>query len=184
VAKKTVVLIPFWIQETMKRNGLQLADCLKFEVVKPITSLNDLVLFYALQQRDTHLVGKDTYLNNGLYGAWANSIPADNKELLSFFTDSVTELCRDASFQAELDARLFCADAAQGQYKEAFDIYDLTPEVVGVVVNPGFFVGTGNTELQQSLVEAILKVLYVYEPSHEVAKTPLFKRFLELLSGK
>ena len=184
MARKHIVLIPHWVQETIKRNGLTLSDVLNFEKIKPLLSVQDLVGLLTLQDFTKPVFGVD-YINSNLWNIWSDSISKDNQNLKKFFTDSVTQLSHDQSFHKEVNDRLFCEDARTDFHKEPFDTYDLPmTDVVAVVIYPGFFVGNANASLQQSLIEAILKVLYVYEPSHEVAKTPLFKRFLELLSGK
>lgn len=180
--KKQIVLIPFWIQEIMKRNNMPLAECLEFPKVKPVMALNDLVEFSALQEHMDFVLGTK-FAGTHLYWVWASSIPNGNadSELMQAL-NSASTLSKDESFQKELKSRLFDTAAKSSHYKEPFITYDLSPTVVGVVIYPGFFDRENNTALQKPLVEAILKVLYVYEPSHEVAKTPLFKRYLELLS--
>ncbi len=69
------------------------------------------------------------------------------------------------------------------RYKEPFATYDLTPEVAGVVIYPGYFTTDTIQKYQHELIVSILKVFYVYSAYHEVCKTPFFKRYLELLAG-
>ncbi len=179
--QKAIVLIPHWVQEILQRNQLPLSACLDLEKIKPIMSLNDLVSFAALQSFYKQITGADSPMNSLLW-VWSQSFPTTNVEMKDFLWNKVNTLSSDASFKNEVKTRLLSADARVSQHKDAFITYDLQPQVVGVVIFPGFFVGEYGSEFQKPLVEAILKLLYVYESTHEVAKTPLFKRYLELLS--
>jgi hypothetical protein len=181
--KKKVVLIPHWIQETLRRNPMvTLADCVDFTKMRELLSVSDLVGFSALQGEPfgKKLIGPDIYFGD-LVMLWFASIPNDNRELNEFLGRTVCALDNQESFRKELEGRLFEAEARLPQYESPFCVHDLTPEVVGVVLYPGFFVGTNTKELQLELLRAILKVLYVYDTYSEVAQTSLFKRYLELL---
>lgn len=179
---KRIVLIPHWVQDILSRNKMPLSDCLNVGKIKPVMALSDLLCFAALQKHMQHVFGSPV-VGDELYWLWLESV-GDNAELRKFVNDSVMGLSRDPSYNREVYSRLFEEDSKNVHQENAFITYDLSPEVVGVVIHPGFFVSQHNLELQKSLVKAILKVLYVYAPSHEVAKTPLFKRYLELLNGK
>lgn len=179
--EKQIVFIPYWVQETLQRNQLPLADCLNLAKIQPLMSLNDVVAFYTLQDYYERVMGIQAFAPTGLFWSWINGIPEGESVLRSFY-NSVSTLSCDKTFKQEVESRLFHEDAKTQFYTKPFITYDLTPEVCGVVIYPGYFVGNNLFELQRSVVEAILKVLYVYDPSHEVAKTPLFKKYLELLS--
>lgn len=182
MTKKRIVFIPYWVQDVLSRNKMQLADCLDVAKIKPVLALNDLLCFAALQRFSDRLFGRPV-TNDELYWIWASSAEG-NPEARNFLHSKVSTMSIDESYTTEVQSRLFDVDAHTAQYENPFITYDLTPEVVGVVIYPGYFTSNSNSELQKSFVSAILKVLYVYEPSHEVAKTPLFKRYLELLSTK
>jgi len=182
VTIKRIVLIPFWVQDILARNKMQLADCLNVAKLKPIMALNDLLAFAALQRHIVQLVGAPV-IGDELYWIWAESVAA-NPELKKFLNESISVLSGDPTYNREIQSRLFDPDAHTAQYEKPFITYDLSPEVLGVVIYPGYFTDSGNNDLQKSLVSAILKLLYVYEHDHKVAKTPLFKRYLELLSAK
>lgn len=180
MAKKEIVLIPHWIQETLKRNQLPLTACLELKTIRPLVALSDLIAFCALQERLEYVLG--AYSSNYLFNAWMDSFPSDDPELKNFFLTSIWSVVHDATVQKDVHERLFVPEARISQYEEPFITYDLTPTVLGVVIYPGFFVASSTKELQRSLIAAILKVLYVYSTYSEVAKTSLFKRYLELLS--
>lgn len=178
--KKQIILIPFWVQEILQRNQLPLATCLDLEKLKPLMSLNDLVSFATLQGYSKQVTGVESM--NDLVWVWSRNIMATNTTMNDFLWKTIVTLEKDQSFRQEVESRLFDADAKQDQHKDAFITYDIASDVMGVVIFPGFFVGDGVSEFQKPVVQAILKLLYVYESTHEVAKTPLFKRYLELLT--
>lgn len=182
MVKKRIVLIPYWVQDTMQRKKLNLVDCLDFNKVMSVMAISDLVGFSALQEFFPHVLGNVQFYDE-LYTLWFQSVQA-NPVAGSYLANNITPFVRLDETKKEVAERLFSSDAKTAQHENAFITYDLSPEVLGVVIYPGFFVREGDVELQKSLVKAILKVLYVYEPSHEVAKTPLFKRYLELLAVK
>lgn len=186
--KTRVILIPFWIEESMKRAGLSIRDCIDYQKIKPVVSTNDLLTFLAAQELMATIAGSQ----NGVGGTWnvsqcwMDSIPTTEttmrKDCESLYSVSYT-----GNYLEEVKARLF-SQGTNGPdydptYEKPFIIYDLSPDVVGVVVYPGFFTMNPSKALQAKLVEAVLDSLCVYNRAyHEVASTPWFKRHLELLA--
>lgn len=183
--KKEIILIPYWIQEVLARNQLALSACLDIEKIKPLLSLNDLVSFITLQ--DPKYFQLSTSIPNNiskLVSIW-NSITSTNKELSNFCWTTLLPMSNDVSFHKDLVARLFEAETQSSRFKEPFVVYDLTPDTVGVVIYPGYFVqGVNNYDLHKSLIEELLEVLYRYSSFSDVAKTSTFKQYLDLLSSK
>jgi len=181
VNKKKVVLIPHWVQDVMQRNKLQLADCLILEKIKPLMSFNDLAGFVALQDYFYKVTGSEAVMPE-LTQIFADSINEKDVQLRSFCYTTLIKTAADDSVHKELEARLFDINSKNNIYEKPFIIYDLTPEVCGVVIYPGYFFSTNDFGLQKAVIDEVLKVLYVYGAFHEVASTPFFKRHLELLS--
>lgn len=179
--KKQIVLIPFWIQEILGRNRLPLSACLELDKLKNIISMDDIASFSALQQSFQKLIGIS--MMDELYFNWRNSIPEGYPENIAY-AELVNTVSFDTATISGMNMRLFEPEAKTDQYNEPFAIHDITPEVIGIVIYPGFFTNNTDTNLQKLLIEGILKLLYVYDAYHDVAKTPLFRRYLELLSIK
>jgi hypothetical protein len=182
--KKSVVLIPYWVQEALRRNGLQLSACLDLDLIRPFVATNDLASFLTLQ---------DNMYFNSVIGAtpsgtlimsWNDNVIKTNSELSKYLNETLSLLAGDKTIRDDIDHRLFSTDSGQERHKEPFVIYDLTPDVIGVVIYPGYFVAGNNAALQKDINEAIIEVLYRYSSFHEVAQTPFFRRYLELLQGK
>jgi len=179
--QKKIILIPYYVQEIMQRNSLQLADCLDLVKIRRVISVQDIAGFIALQGYNKTIFGID--IIDDLSFTLSNSIIKGNTELNDFLWKTLTPLSIDESIQNELKARLFESSGKIDHYKEPFGIYDLTPEVGGVVIYPGYFTTNGNTELQKNVIEKVLKLLYVYGAFHEVASTPFFNQYLKLLKN-
>jgi hypothetical protein len=183
VTNKKIVVVPYWIYETVHRNRMSLADALDFEKIRQICSAVDLAAFMALQDCATNLVGGDTRTGQwNLELGWRESIRTE--ESRSLLESTIVPLIYDKSFIQAAQDRLFSEDSRNERYSEPFNYYDIAPAVGAIVISPGFYTAGAPDELHLRTVEAILKALYVYAPHNEAASTPWFKRYLELLSKK
>ncbi len=180
--KRNIILIPFWVHETLRRNKLELSAVLDFKKLREVLTLQDIASIFALQDYAKMLAGCEELHIGSLYFGWNAGILANEHEVIDFLNQQVMPIAEDASTRKEVFARLFEPNARLERHEKPFICYDLSPEFEGVVINPGFFTQIGDHQLQSDFVGALLKALYVYEPYNEVSKTPLFKRHLELLS--
>jgi hypothetical protein len=180
---KEVILIPHWIHESLNRHQRPVGEVLNFASLRRIVSVDDMVAFLLLQ-RVSDRVGVSEP-NRGLVSlqtAWGTTVTAEHSDYLYNTVYPLTEM---KQFQEDLVERLFSADARSAQYEKPFNIYDLSSKYLGVVINPGFYTGEDGTTLRQfDLLEELVKALYVSAPFHEVATTPVFLRYLGLLSKK
>jgi hypothetical protein len=180
---KKVILIPHWVHETLTRHHLPVCEALNFHALRRIVSANDLA-GYILLNRLAHHTGISE--NNGAFDAMGSVFHASlTPEHTKYLYDVVYPLTEMEQFKVDLMDRLFSPDSRSPRYEEPFNIYDLSSDYEGVVINPGFFTGdVASFEHVFSLVEGVVKALYVYAPLHEVASTPVFLRYLGLLSKK
>lgn len=182
---KDIILIPHWIHETLIRHSRPIEDALNFGQMRKIISIEDLVGWMILNRAAHHVGLSDANSELGLItleSAWCGTVDAESSDYLYNVASPMASLTQ---FKLDLHNRLFTADSASPQYEEAFNIYDLAREHVGVVINPGFFTGEeGSHQHIFALIEAIVKALYVNAPLHEVAQSSVFLRYLDLLSEK
>lgn len=182
--KKEFILIPYWVSETLHRHKLELSDCLDFKKIQSLLTLSDLAAMACLSDRHIQTVTGIASCNLGsLYFAWLNGLLLSHDTALQTHISEVLFPMADSdATRREVARRLFAAECPETErFEKPFILYDLSPQYTGVVINPGFFGENGNAATQLSLVEAMLKALYVYETYSEVAKSPLFLRQLELL---
>lgn len=186
-AKTRVIIIPYWIAESIKRAGVSVSDCLDYNKIKKVVSTNDLLTFLASQEISSSLIGGNTGGSSWDLGfTWNESMKGCTEEQRKE-AGTLYDLSCSVNYLEEVKSRLFTPGANGPDYSPTYEkpyiTYDLMPDVIGVVVHPGFFTESTSKELQLSLVDAILKVLYVYNTAyHEVASTLWFKRYLELLA--
>lgn len=185
--KSKVIVIPHWIAESLKRAQMQPKECIDYRKVKQVVSTDDLLTLIAAQQLTQTLIGSQWNPTSewDLCELWQQSMNGGTESEKSE-ANALFELSR-AGYLEEVKARLFTAgtngDTYRPDYDKPFIIYDLMPDVIGIVVHPGFFSENPAKELKLSLVEAVIKVLYVYNTAyHELAATLWYKRFLELLA--
>lgn len=180
-----VVVIPFWIQESLHRNNLTIEECLDYEKIKRVVSTDDLAGFYNAQTLLRVLVGSEDNMltSNELYGLWERNIPLDRPELRAEMQDFTSNLARVLGPVEQLIGRLFDDGTKEMRYPDPFKIVDLANKVFGLVIYPGHFDRGGELCLQGELVKALLKAFNMYDAYDELAASPLFKRFLDLLSG-
>jgi hypothetical protein len=182
--KKEFILIPYWVSETLHRNKLELSDCLDFKKIQPLLTLSDLAAMACLSDRHIQTVTGIADCSLGsLYFAWLNGLTINHDSALQTYVSEVLfSMAESEATKSEVIQRLFAAECPEAErFEKPFILYDLSPQYAGVVINPGFFGVNGNAATQLSLVEEMLKALYVYETYNEVAKSPLFLRQLELL---
>lgn len=181
---KEVILIPHWVHETLRRHQLPINEALNFGNIRRIVSVNDLACWMILN-RQAHHVGLKQPNEGGLISletAWGSTVTAEHSDYLFNVVYPLTDI---PQFKLDLADRLFSPDSRTPQYEEAFNIYDLSSKYEGVVINPGFFTSEAGSDRHVfDLLEAVVKALYVYAPLHEVANTPVFLRYLDLLSKK
>lgn len=181
---KKVVLIPYWVQEALSRHNRGLEDALNFDQLVQFINTNDLIGYLSLQDFLLELAGHEVH-GCALVKAWEQSACGDAKTLL---TQTIIPMGSRPEFRQDACNRLFSTDACFERlphHENAFNVYDITHDAAAVVIHPGFFTEeAGSNGYRAALIVAVLKVLYAYNAYHEVAHTPLFKRYLETLGQK
>lgn len=180
--KKQIVLIPYWIQDTLKRKNISLIEAFNLPKLKDMVAQNDLIGFFSLQSEFEKLIG--VRYTDSLWDVWYKSIPKDNKELIKYFNDMILPISRDCSIKEDIHGRLFSGSNKEEKYPDPFTVIDLTQDAAGIVIYPGHYHEQADAEQQETLIEALLKLLYIYNTHDVVARTEIFKRYLELLANK
>lgn len=179
--KRQIVLIPHWIADVLRRKQLPLATVVDFPQLRKVVPAEDLAALVALQEQWNILCGLQEPCAGSIVCQWFKTVGHAGTEDNTALSSTVLPLAADPSVGRDLQTRLFAGSGRLEQQEEPFVVVDLSAEFAGVVVNPGFF-GSGDfVALAKQFLTAVLKALYVYEPQNEVAKTPLFRRYLALL---
>lgn len=177
--KKDIVLIPYWIEETLRRNELPLSSILSLEKLKSVCAINDVASFMVAQDFANLVMGFQT--STGLFMGWLKNTSDKDIETRKYHS-LILSMASAQSLNTEVKTRLFDFETKSNNYEQPFKVVDLDLGICGVVIYPGHFTEQINTGLQEQLLEAILKVLYAYNTYDEVAREPLFLRYLEVMS--
>ncbi len=182
---KKVVLMPYWVQDALSRHNDALGGALCFDTLSKFLNTNDLIGFLSLQDYLLELAGYELH-GNALTLKWVETAKCAESETL--LTQTIIPMASMPGYLDDVHSRLFGAESCydrQSRHETPFNVYDITHDVAAVVIHPGFFTEeAGSNGYRAALIEALLKVLYAYNAYHEVAHTPLFKRYLELLAQK
>lgn len=125
------------------------------------------------------------------YGVEMDEMGEDHPGRLA--RNSVDALASSDHTTQILFERLYTEEGADSKFDTPYQIVDLGRQHVGVVIHPGYFIETTDSAVdrelqflrQYDLVRAILLALYVQAPGfHLVASSPVFLRYLSLLSKK
>ena len=209
----TVVFIPYWIAHTLRRRNLPYSTIFNFQEMATYFSHQDLALLRAAnleanlkvlnvtqlspeqrQAEDAAIVDVYEQGTIGWFGhEWYQTDDQVNDEALRRALNSVMDLTFSEETRKMLTDRLYSEDGVEVQFDEPYAFVDLGRKHIGVVIHPGYFIATTDSptdrELlfirQYELTRAILLALYVQAPGfHLVASSPVFLRYLGLLSKK
>lgn len=154
--KKEIVLIPYWIQESLARKNLPLDTCLKMDTLRSMTSVEDLAGFAAAQQFLAVICGCEV----DAYGLESNWNLYSNDLSREFIRNVINVHKADTNTVEGVRNRLFNPELKKSTDVSPFITYDIAPTALGVVVNPGFFTANPDRTLQYQLLDSILNALY------------------------
>lgn len=180
-----IVVIPFWIHESVNRNNFTIEECLNYETLKSILSAEDLAGFLNAQGLLPVLTGTEDNMltSNALRGLWERNIPLDRQDVMADLNELDSKLRHVIGALQDTMTRLFDPNTKLERYEEPFKLFSLANKVTGLVIYPGYFTSAGELQLQSKLIEAVLQAFIMYSSYEEAAATPLFLRHLELLDG-
>lgn len=180
---KLVIFLPFWVRDALYRNDLRLEDILRLDKIRSVMSINDLACLMRLQDELDPIVGCKISPNTALFDAWYVRANEENRQWL---LNTAGPYASNQTIFQELAARLFMKESANpARFGVPFEAVDISRDVAAIIINPGFFTDQAiNAEIHIQVIEAILKLLYMYQPYNEVCATEWGKQYLKLLSHK
>lgn len=170
------VLVPFWIENVLKRNKLSCRDLLQYDTVRSLMSVEDTASLLATQSC-TKLKMFENY-NNILLSSWEKSNnPKSRYELGS----TVTHLSCSEDIRTSVFNRLVSDEYPQDD-SDKFKIIDIDRNIFCIVLYEGFITSMIKEAMQLNLIRDILKISYMYRRVHEVSEYPIFDDYLNLLN--
>jgi len=190
-----VSFIPYWIVEAVQSRRLPLKTVFEADKLMEFISKDDLCAYLALDNVKFQQLLFGTYTDSSGLNQKSIYNPQNNFCILNDslkdkpsavgedFMRNIAAIYMDQSVEDEVEARLFTEESRNEEHKKPFIIYDITPERFGVVIYPGFFVGSGTFPLQVELMECLQKELYVHVPYNSVCASPLFRRYMQSMAS-
>ncbi len=173
-----IYLVPYWIYESLKRHKIPLTDLTNIGKIRRVLSMNDLLGLEKLQGERETVFGCQAGSGTFQY-EWSQT--AKSQEDLDFIHHQLFPLLKTPLQEEEVKERLF-SDSYVIENKKPYEVLALEDRALAIVLYPGSFKGVTGQSTQLDLIRSTLKQLYVYEKHTSVAKLPLTRRYLELLS--
>ena len=178
---KKIIIVPSWIQRVLQREHCSVKEVLSYKKLTELMSSADIRAFLLLQ---SHAILKDYHIGendaSALLEAWTTSGGAEDcKQLASLVNPSVEQ-----SLDKDKLSALIAGECRDNSNAKEHGIFPGDSKTLLLVLKAGYF-GSEDYETQDAnIVENILRVLYGEFVQEEVAQTPIFKRYVTILSKR
>lgn len=196
----TVIAVPYWMMTVVRRHNKEPSVFLDFGALEKMFSFEDLTIFSHLNTNDLNdFIGVTNNIEFLWGGYFWNDAGLGNRDALTKEDKDKIDLISSVAYSdpapdQTLKDRLFCVDnnSSYDTYPNPYEIYDIGRNVVIAVIYPGYFTGvfvdTKTTPEQVNTLFVFIRDLVqkalVYNSFDAVAATPLFERYMQLLSIK
>ena len=173
---KAMVIVPYWVENVLKRNRLAFTEVLNYGKMRGLMSVEDLSAFLYLQRADKIDLFKNA-VNTYLLSSWEQTRSSDEKtELVSV----VVPLSYSEETVNDVVERL--SQVQEDTEQNAYDIVDFAREAFVVVLRKGFMQSMATPVKQLDFVRDLLKLYYCYYEPHEVSSLQIFQNYLDRLN--
>ncbi len=164
------VFFPSWVIRSARYNERSLSSLLDIQTLHSFLPVEDISVIFVLNEMLSDMIEDKTAINT-LLNEWSGS---------SIFLHTVEPTIEPAR-QVIMD-RLFDESLKDDKDGVAFSLFELTKDVFGVCINPGYFCGDTKNHDVASLRRAILERAYSQEPLHRVVSRGVFASFFKNLT--
>lgn len=184
-----IIFVPYWIEKALSRNQHTLRDIIDYSVLRRYISQNDLSGLLGFQQvpEISKLTSGNSYNkkdaaiseavgSHSLLSRWEESAGQRYKEELDSTVVPMSYSLEKETLE-RLKSNLDSADITGPTFK----VIDIDKNSMVVVLYEGFLEEIKKPEVKYSLVKQLLMLSYVYCKVEQVAKTPLFSTYVDLL---
>lgn len=174
---KAMVLVPYWVENVLKRNRLKFTDVLNYAKMRELMSVEDVSAFLHFQTTDwiAPLRGAECSI---LLSSWEQTRSANDPTELASVVIPLS--------QSEATAN----DAMQRNLVPAMDLdipvyqlVDVEREVLIVVIREGFSEVMQDNAKALDFLRDVLKQYYIYMDVHQVSTLQVFRNYLERLNA-
>jgi hypothetical protein len=175
-----ITLIPYWIQNALSRNSMQIQDVFDYNKLRKVLSFDDALDIYFLNKHSQFLVSG--LLDNGdLFNRWRNTC---SQEYITEVGSVMSNLsCNDEKLK-DIIARLNQDDddiESNNPKKQLYQLIDLDRENSILVLNPGYVKNEHTPVAYYKILTDLLQLLYMYNKIQDVSRTKLFYKYLMYL---
>ena len=172
-----MVLVPYWVENVLKRNRLKFTDVLNYAKMRELMSVEDVSAFLHFQTTDliAPLRGAECSI---LLSSWEQTRSANDPTELASVVIPLS--------QSEATA----SDAMQRNLVPAMDLdipvyqlVDVEREVLIVVIREGFSEVMQDNAKALDFLRDVLKQYYIYMDVHQVSTLQVFRNYLERLNA-
>ena len=172
-----MVLVPYWVENVLKRNRLKFTDVLNYAKMRELMSVEDVSAFLHFQTTNwiAPLRGAECSI---LLSSWEQTRSANDPTELASVVIPLS--------QSEATA----SDAMQRNLVPAMDLdipvyqlVDVEREVLIVVIREGFSEVMQDNAKALDFLRDVLKQYYIYMDVHQVSTLQVFRNYLERLNA-
>lgn len=177
---KKIIIVPSWMQRVLIREKLSTKEILSYTKLKAYFCFDDikaLVLLQSYNPFKAYHIDEDD--GSALLQAWKRNNPGEDFSVFNSLVNS------SSSNNIDKDHLKFLIS---GEHREAeqdkgYEIMAGDYHNLLLVLKDGYFGSEDYEQQDTNIVENILRVLYGEFMQEEIARTPIFKRYVVLLSN-
>lgn len=177
---KNVIIVPSWIQRLLARERLAVKDVLCYPKLCELAAQADIRALVLLQSygpfREYHISDSDS---TALLQAWTTGMAPDQ------VTDLEERLQLGSNNQIDKDHLKFLiqGETRTSEAQKGFEVIPGDANNILLVLKDGYFGSEDYNNQDINIVENILRVLYGEYVHEQVARTPIFRRYVKALAG-
>lgn len=176
---KNVIIVPSWIQRVLAREHLAVKDVLCYPKLRDLVAAADIRALVLIQSfgpfREYHVSDTDS---TALLKAWCTGMTPEQA------TDLEQSLALGTDNQIDKDHLKFLiqGETRTSGNETGFEVIPGDANNILLVLKDGYFGSEDYNNQDINIVENILRVLYGEYVQEQVARTPIFRRYVKALS--
>jgi hypothetical protein len=191
---KEIILIPYWVENVLTRNKLNLDTVLNYSELSKVLSTNDIAQMVTLENYEQNVLMLGL-TNNRLMQCWGvNSAQGSQSMELDFIiklasdNDVIKDLINRLSISTDFDT--MCPEDQVGIINDNnvvdgtfFKFVDINKDISAIIAKEDF-ISTINKKQTNALdlIRVVLKNLHTYYSVAEVARFKIFDQYVKLLN--
>ena len=174
---KAMVLVPYWVENVLKRNRLKFTDVLNYAKMRELMSVEDVSAFLHFQSTDqiATLRGVDRSI---LLSSWEQTRSTNDPAELASVVIPLSQ-----SEATAIDSAQRYLTPATDLDIPVYQLVDVEREVLVVVVRQGFEEIMQQPAHELEFLREVHKQYYIYLEVHQVSSLQVFRNYLERLNA-